>query len=850
LADSLSEKLLALPAVQRELRYVTIRSVASQFECLKRQEEELPAPSLNYLLECASVLAHSQRGPCQDAALRVAQYCLSTASSSDQQRLAAAVILNSMTNIPAVALAIERVFLKGDYESELPTLLKLDSIRRAIRYAKATPDGASLEHLNAFQASVYEGVDASDWVSISAPTSSGKSHVLLRILEELIVENRARNIVFLVPTRALIQQLEFDIRALFARHSDFRLNISSIPRLSSSWTSTPNVFVFTQERLHWLLTDAPDNFTLDALFVDEAQKVGDGARGVLLEDVLLTTATRFSAQHIFSSPMASNPDILLHHAPASVRTLPIASEQVTVNQNLIWINQLPRKPTKWIAHLCFDDSLVALGELDLPNSPTSVTKRLPMVAHALAHAKGGNLLYANGAAAAERAAQLLWDLEGPRADTDDAELQELATLTKTIVHPSYLLATVLMRGIAFHYGNMPLLLRSEIERLFKAGKIHFLVCTPTLIEGVNLPARTIFLRGPQKGIGHPLSEIDFWNLAGRAGRQGMEFQGNVVCVDASDEKVWPSPPPKHRGRYAIKRQLDEIAGARSTELFKYIEDGTPRGSGHELQELEYSFVFFLQQHIAHGSFHHSPLAGRYPASFVQRIETLCAGVAAQIAIPLETIRRNPGVSPLAMQKLYEYFLRRPDLPDLIPVVANSNDAYEHYKHVIGIIATHLTGDPQSLNPARAVLVVNWMRGYSLSRMIENSWRYWEPKGKTLSFVIRQTMKDVEEFLRFGFAKSCACYLDVLRLAMAAAVGERNVPPMPDLRLALEFGASARTQISLMGLGLSRSSAIAVSEFLADDDLDETQAKAAILTLNLEGLGVSRIIIAEIRKVTS
>jgi len=189
-----------------------------------------------------------------------------------------------------------------------------------------------------------------------------------------------------------------------------------------------------------------------------------------------------------------------------------------------------------------------------------------MVAHALSPGQGGNLVYANGPAAAERAAQILASLESARNLAPDTELQSLSTLTQRVVHPKYLLASVLMQGVAFHYGNMPLLIRSEIERLFKAGKIRFLVCTPTLIEGVNLPARSIFMRGPEKGVGNPMSDIDFWNLAGRAGRQGMEFQGNVVCVDATDKRVWKSPPPTRRARYKIIRSLDEIVGARDAEL--------------------------------------------------------------------------------------------------------------------------------------------------------------------------------------------------------------------------------------------------------------------------------------------
>ena len=111
------------------------------------------------------------------------------------------------------------------------------------------------------------------------------------------------------------------------------------------------------------------------------------------------------------------------------------------------------------------------------------------------------------------------------------------------MHQDFRLAPLVERGVAFHYGNMPSLLRLEIERLFRSGKIRFLVCTSTLIEGVNLSCRTIVVRGPRKGKGHPMEPHDFWNLAGRAGRWGDEFQGNIICIDPEDTQAWPSGVP-------------------------------------------------------------------------------------------------------------------------------------------------------------------------------------------------------------------------------------------------------------------------------------------------------------------
>jgi replicative superfamily II helicase len=143
--------------------------------------------------------------------------------------------------------------------------------------------------------------------------------------------------------------------------------------------------------------------------------------------------------------------------------------------------------------------------------------------------RGGTLVYANGASEAEEVADLISQLAHTPPEPDP-ELDQLAELARKGVHPNFALASLVERGVAFHYGNMPSLIRLEVERLFRSSKIRFLVCTSTLIEGVNLSCRTIVVRGPRKGVGHPMEAHDFWNLAGRAGRWGNEFQGNMCAL--------------------------------------------------------------------------------------------------------------------------------------------------------------------------------------------------------------------------------------------------------------------------------------------------------------------------------
>lgn len=149
-------------------------------------------------------------------------------------------------------------------------------------------------------------------------------------------------------------------------------------------------------------------------------------------------------------------------------------------------------------------------------------------------------------------------------------MTDLIKLIKKTIHRNYKLAETLSAGVGFHYGNMPLAIRNGIEELFKTGDIKFLVCTSMLIEGVNLPAKTIYMRGPQKGKSIPMNEMDFRNLAGRAGRQGKEFQGNIICVDADDASVWKTPVPQSRKKYPIQSSIERIYKENQDDFLNYI----------------------------------------------------------------------------------------------------------------------------------------------------------------------------------------------------------------------------------------------------------------------------------------
>lgn len=72
------------------------------------------------------------------------------------------------------------------------------------------------------------------------------------MLEELIEGNK--NIVYVVPTRALISQVESDLKVLLKQYNiDNQANVTTVPPQEDIIEDKSNIFVFTQERLHWFL---------------------------------------------------------------------------------------------------------------------------------------------------------------------------------------------------------------------------------------------------------------------------------------------------------------------------------------------------------------------------------------------------------------------------------------------------------------------------------------------------------------------------------------------------------------------------------------------------------------------
>lgn len=111
-----------------------------------------------------------------------------------------------------------------------------------------------------------------------------------------------------------------------------------------------------------------------------------------------------------------------------------------------------------------------------------------------------------------------------------------ATLEKS---PQYhQIRELLLRGVAFHHSGLQPLLKEIVEILFTRGFVRALFATETFAVGLNMPTKTVVFLDLEKwsdgGMRRPLRPDEYIQMAGRAGRRGLDKQGLVLYEPLRD----------------------------------------------------------------------------------------------------------------------------------------------------------------------------------------------------------------------------------------------------------------------------------------------------------------------------
>lgn len=313
------------------------------------------------------------------------------------------------------------------------------------------------------QYQLFEAMKDSNHFSFSGPTSFGKSFIMDAFIQYIITERHGiDNIVILVPTRALINQVTARLKKTITDENYKVLAHPVVPAIYKN-RMLKYVFVFTPERLISYLGER-ENPVINYMFVDEAHKIiaeKDSRSPLYYHAILL--AERKSIKLYFASPNIPNADVFLQLFEKSVDEQMIIRES-PVSQNRFFVDYVEgngRMFTETGEDIVFDD----LGKRE----HGYVSKLLRKLGYDCK-----NIVYCNTVAdTIDFALQFSKNLP----EQNDPRIDSLIELIKTYVHKEYFLIDCLKKGVAFHFGRLPQRIRERIEKLFEEKVIDYMFCT-------------------------------------------------------------------------------------------------------------------------------------------------------------------------------------------------------------------------------------------------------------------------------------------------------------------------------------------------------------------------------------
>lgn len=397
--------------------------------------------------------------------------------------------------------------------------------------------------LTRFQSQVLDQIATNRIVGISAPTSAGKSFAIYLAIARHAL-SAGGSVIYIVPTISLVNQVCADLRELFQKVGVQGWVVSG----SYPGQEREGVFVLTQERALVALEAGLGSHGVGMLVVDEVQnleRVGDDAelRSKILFDFLKELRDSSGLVRIvLSGPRLENiGDVgakIFGHESGELHAVesPVASLTYSVSNSAQgYVLNQHRELLGGRSRLRIRAGAEIHGSGQLRYT-AAYMGYLSSIVKSLGDGSR-NIVFSP---TADQARKIAAELPGP--DLIDAErARELSSLSNYLgesIHPLHPLVEATARGIGFHSGRVPPHARLAVEQAFDGGLLKDVVCTTTLMQGVNLPANVVIIRNPNlftrramQREGAVLSPYEFANLRGRAGRMTRDLVGRTVVLD-------------------------------------------------------------------------------------------------------------------------------------------------------------------------------------------------------------------------------------------------------------------------------------------------------------------------------
>lgn len=336
------------------------------------------------------------------------------------------------------------------------------------------------------QALVFHKLAEGRSIILSAPTSFGKS----LLIDALIAHRKPPTVVAVVPTIALLDEFR---RRMETRFPEYQV----ITRSQEERSGSHAIFIGTQERL----LERTELSSIDLFIIDEFYKLDldrSDKRSLALNTILARYG-RAAKQIYFLGP--------------SIDDVPNASNF--------------RPGIEFVKTRYSPVTADIIDRTDVGPSPAQLIADLKSVRGT------SSLVYVQSPPAAARLTHELLKA-GLRRKSDFCK--ELSEWLKEHFHPEWILAHSVGRGIGIHHGRVPRSIAHLMISLFNSAELAVIVCTSSMIEGINTAAENVFIYDRNIST-TKLDRFTFDNIKGRAGRMFKHNIGKVFLYNAPPDQT-------------------------------------------------------------------------------------------------------------------------------------------------------------------------------------------------------------------------------------------------------------------------------------------------------------------------
>jgi len=364
-----------------------------------------------------------------------------------------------------------------------------------------------------FQQEAIDLINQGNSVIVSAPTGAGKTAIAEHIITSSIEKNLG--VIYTAPIKALSNQKFRDFHAIYAD------NIGILTGDVTINAAAP-VLIMTTEIFRNKVLDEPQSLEKYSWIIfDEIHYIDNPERGTVWEESLI-------------------------FLPKHMSLLGLSATIPNIKQLASWIESIHQKPVKTVIeekrpvplHFFYHCQNEIADNLDkLKKIRSQRPNKLSSLISYLRQNEGLPCIYfVFGRRRAEDLALELCNFNFLNSN----EREQITTLYNSLcerfdlkndatAQKMYLL---IQKGIAYHHAGMLPTLKEVIERLFTSRLLKVIFTTETFALGINMPSRSVCFDELRKFYGRYVRNLktrDFYQMAGRAGRRGIDTEGFVYC---------------------------------------------------------------------------------------------------------------------------------------------------------------------------------------------------------------------------------------------------------------------------------------------------------------------------------